>query len=186
MTEWKAINLDQVKAFTEQCADDKAKVEGRWDGYSPEVVSIIDEYVSQGNYPYNREIEKLVNEKLFPEVIDSLDGAHQSRHFSLIVYNSQCFRRERDEAQAKAKMMSELAERGFHPATTETLTEAAQSNKWYNVLLNVTVSTMLGQDQRPKEMKLKAAQRGDKIYWVKRAGSRRGWLAAEGQMIRTA
>lgn len=59
-----------------------------WLVYSPEIVFIIDKYETEGKYPYNRDIEDLAHQYLFPEIEQDKDN----RQLAHIVYNSQSYR----------------------------------------------------------------------------------------------
>jgi hypothetical protein len=147
--------------------------------YSPEIYQIILDYIAAGNYPYNRDIENLVQLKLFPEVSHS----EENRTFSLIVYNTQSYHHAIEDEKKEARFIEQMNELGFIQATPEMLNEAADTKKRFHVVLKGI--TFLGDEVKSiYDQKLKVVNTEAGLLWMKLTASRKGWLASPGQYIK--
>ena len=139
MKTYKAISINEVRENYTITSKQQSKKEDYWLVYSPEIVKIIDDYILSGEYPYNRDIENLVNQKLFPELVQS----EENRIFSHIVYNTQSFVHDRNEKENEEKFEKKMIGLGFFKITEEFLKEYAGTEKRFNVVLNTTNMILL-------------------------------------------
>lgn len=177
-----AIDLKEVEAKYTTTKDEQRNQNNYWLVYSPEIVAIIDNYVSEGNYPYNRDIERLTNEKLFPHIGQSEDN----RTFDHIVYTSQSFRNARIEKDNEVIFENRMKELGFYKATEDILKEAVNTNKRFSVLLDAT--NIFGSDcKKVVEKKFKLKDWGEQsggLHWMAATATRKGYKALIGQFIK--
>jgi hypothetical protein len=109
-----------------------------FESYSPEIVALIDEHIASGKYPFNRDIEALARERLFPhlpvptkELLERM--SQQCPYLSRIVYNSQQYRHARDEAEKLRVWQEKMTAEGFTQVTPELIQEAFSTQKKYIV-----------------------------------------------------
>jgi len=177
-----AIDLKEIEEKYTTTVQQQSKDANYWLVYSPEIVAIIDNYVSEGNYPYNRDIEKLTQEKLFPHIGHS----EENRTFAHIVYTSQGFRHARTEQENEIIFENHMKELGFYKATEDILKEAVNTNKRFAVVLNG--ANILGSDcKKIVEKKFKLKDWGEQsggLHWMAATATRKGYKALIGQFIK--
>jgi len=86
--------------------------------HSDWVIELIDEIVARGDYPYNAEVRRLAMQRLGMPPISEAELAKEGTPLSLLVYNAQGFRRDRN-----------LREAGLAPLTQEMVDEAASTKQ---------------------------------------------------------
>ena len=86
--------------------------------HSDWLIDVIDEIVARGDYPYNAEVRRLALQKLELPVPSETELAKEGTPLSLLIYNAQGFRRDRD-----------LRAAGLSPLTQEMLDEAAKNKQ---------------------------------------------------------
>jgi len=162
-----ALTLDEALTYAMDCYNGDKK---DFRSYSPEILAIIERYVADGHYPYNRDIEKLALAELFPTLTDECDTAHQNRYLSRIVYNTQCYRSSVQMLEAQHAFENQMQTDGYTPATPE------------NVIVGHRY-TVARQGSKPERMI--ARQFGDtSVLWAKQVNSRRGYYAFNGEYIK--
>jgi len=178
---YKAISLDELRDFILN-NESKKKLPEYWLIYSPEIVAIIYEWVEAGNYPYNRDIENLVQQKLFPEINHSEDN----RIFAHVVYTSQGYRQCIEDEKKEKALHEALTEKGFIKSTTEILNEAAGTKKKFYVVMNG--SDWLGNETtRINENKFILKNWGEQgLHWMTPRSTRKGYRVNIGQYIKEA
>lgn len=181
MKNYKAISIEEVKDKYTITSKEQSKTDDYWQVYSPEIVKIIDDYVASGEYPYNRDIENLVNQKLFPEMVNS----EENRIFSHIVYTTQSFVHDRNKAENDQKFENEMTKLGYFKATEEVLTQAAGTERRFYVVLNTTnIFGTEGKKAVEEKFKLKDWGNQQGFHWMKPRTSRKGYRALIGQFIK--
>lgn len=82
------------------------------------LISLIDEHVASGHYPYNSCIKKLAEQRMgFPPKPEA-EYSREGDNLSLLIYNAQCYRRS-DQLHAD----------GFIPLTTELIERLGEGSK---------------------------------------------------------
>lgn len=176
------INLKEVELKYTTNEKEHSKEDSYWLVYSPEIVEIIDKYVMDGNYPYNRDIENIVQAQLFPHIEQTEDN----RTFSHIVYTSQSFRRSRIEQENEVIFHSKMLELGYVKATEDIFKNAVDTNKRYSVVMDTR--NILGDDcKKIVEKKFKLKDWGEKsggLHWMAATATKKGYKAYIGQYIK--
>lgn len=180
MKNFKSISIKEVKENHISPSNEQRKKPDYWLVYSEEIVKIIDDYVASGEYPYNRDIEDLVNKNLFPDMVQS----EENRIFSHIVYNTQSFVHDRNESENNRKFEQEMTELGFFKITEDFLKQAAGTEKRFHVVLNT--SNIFGTEgKKIVEEKFKLKDWNDQgFYWLKGRSTRKGFRATIGQFVK--
>jgi len=176
-----AISLAEVKEKYTLTAGQQSKNPDYWNVYSPEIVQIIDDYVLSGEFPYNRSIEELVNQKLFPE----MQSNEENRIFSHIVYTTQSFVHDRNEAENDKKFEIEMEKLGYFKATEEFLQQTVGTDKRFNVVLKTT-NVFGSEGKKAVEVKFRLKDWGNQqgFHWMKPGASRSGYKAMIGQFVK--
>lgn len=181
MKNYKAITIEEVREKYTLTSKQQSKDPDYWQVYSPEIVKIIDDYVASGEFPYNRDIENLVNQKLFPE----LTNIEENRIFSHIVYTTQSFVEDRNKETANRKFEIEMENLGYFKATEEILQQAAGTEKRFYVVLNTTnVFGAEGKKAVEEKFRLKDWGNQQGFHWMKPRTTRKGYRATIGQFIK--
>ena len=180
MKNYKSISLKEVEEKYINPSTETRKSPDFWLVYSEEIVKIIDDYVASGQYPYNRDIENLVNKKLFPNMVQN----ELNRDFSHIVYNSQSFVNYRNDAENTLKFEKQMTELGFFKITEDFLKQNAGTESRFNVVL--TGSNVFGSEcKKIAQEKFKLTYWNDQGYhWMSSRAKRKGYRATIGQFIK--
>ena len=86
--------------------------------HSDWIIGLIDEIVSGGAYPYNAEVRRLALTRLGLPIPSEKELAQEGTPLSLLIYNAQGHRRDRD-----------LRVLGLSPLSQEMIDEAARNNQ---------------------------------------------------------
>lgn len=185
--EWKAVTLDELepmmKAHAALCPDlyggatreltdqDPFRFNQPYEFYSPEIVALIDEYEAAGKFPYNRNIERLVRERLFPGIPDpSIGEVFQDGRcpfLSAIVYHTQSFRHERIEKAQTKIFEDQVISQGFESCDSDM---SSRVNGLFWVYLT----------PRQKK-KLRLREDGERLIWMAPNAFRRGFYLQPNQ-----
>jgi hypothetical protein len=178
-----AIDLKEVEAKYIITSKEQSKDDNYWLVYSPEIVEIIDNYIKEGKYPYNSDIENLVQQKLFPHI----EHTKENRVFSHIVYTSQGFRQSRIELENEIIFENNMKELGFFKATNDILQDAKGTKQKFYVVMNAT--NILGSEcKKIVEKKFKLSDWGELsggLHWMAANATRKGYKAYIGQFIKS-
>lgn len=166
--EFRALTIEEAEQFALQCA---AGNEKDFLAYLPEIIPIAEEVEREKGCAYNSEVERLAHERLFPHLPEDLDGAHQSKYLSLLVYNTSCYRSSLKMYQEQEAFERSMVEEGF---TQVEDVNAVKTGERYFV----------AEPLRPKPERLLARQFGNSVLWSTRSNSRTGFYAQQGQWIK--
>lgn len=134
-TSYEVLSIEDIRTNNNnpEATSDKAKTFTL--AYCPEIVALIDEWTAGGNFAYNADIEKLVEER----------HGLKSHYIGYEVYRSQCYKSHRDniiQAVAAAKVAV---------AAEYVLFDPAQHKDGQRFLLMLRYSNMLGTSSEVKE-----------------------------------
>jgi hypothetical protein len=174
------IGLDIVREKYLQTEKEYKNEPDYWLVYSPEIVAIINDYVASGKYPYNSDIEDLVQEKLFPDIQHNLSN----RTFAHIVYNSQSYRHTLIEKEQKEIFEKKMIELGFCKLTKELIPEIVGTDRRFELVLNTT--NFLGQEgKKVSEKRYRLKDWGERgFHWMDTRSTRKGYHIQIGQFIK--
>jgi hypothetical protein len=86
--------------------------------HSDWIIGLIDEIAATGKYPYNADVHRLARQRLGLPALSEAENAKEGTPLSLLIYNAQGFRRDRD-----------LRAKGLEPLTQEMIDEAKKTNR---------------------------------------------------------
>lgn len=174
------IGLEIVRKKYLQTEKEHKNEHDYWLVYSPEIVAIINDYVASGKYPYNSDIEDLVQKKLFPDIKHDLNN----RTFAHIVYNSQSYRHDLIEKEQKEIFENKMIGLGFYKLTNELIPQIVDTDRKFELVLNTT--NFLGQEgKKVSEKRYRLRNWGDRgFYWMDTRSTRKGYHVQIGQFIK--